>query len=186
MNTERIKETRSVVEDDLVVGPQGFDWIVEDVNGNQITIRRFGTRENTRTITEAHLEGDGGFRPKNKQKGETRFNKDQIKQSVREELNSTESEELSKEDIREVKRKVNTLKRRARSGFAETHSVGETAREVYDILDRYEDTGSFTPQEVSKIKDALGEFEHVANLGDPATEAFLSLEAFVHDQQGRP
>ena len=87
MNTERIKETRSVVEDDVVVGPQGFHWIVEDVNGNQIRVRRIGTRENTRTITEAHLEGDGGFRPKNKQRGETKFNKDKIKSRVKSRFN---------------------------------------------------------------------------------------------------
>ena len=88
MDKQRIKQTvreklnsteKSVVEDDVVVGPQGFHWIVEDVNGNQIRVRRIGTRENIRTITEAHLEGDGGFRPKNKQRGETKFNKDKIK-----------------------------------------------------------------------------------------------------------
>ena len=87
MNTERIKETRSVVEDDVVVGPQGFQWIVDDVSGNQIRVRRFGTRENIRTITEAHLEGDGGFRPKGKQKGETKFNKDKIKSRVKSRFN---------------------------------------------------------------------------------------------------
>lgn len=107
------------------------------------------------------------------------MNKDKIKDAVTSELNS-DTQDLSKEDIKEVKRKVNTLKRRAKS-----HPVGETAREVGDILDRYDETGRFTPQEVSKIKDALGEFEDIANLGDPATEAFLSLEAFVYEKQGR-
>ena len=98
----------SVVEDDVVVGPQGFDWIVEDVSGNQIRIRRFGTRENTRTITEAHLERRGGFEPLDKEDNQrfvTMFNKEKIKAEVRRSVTSSRQQK-STQDYEEAYNKV--------------------------------------------------------------------------------
>lgn len=57
------KTAREVTVGDVIRGPQGNSWVIDEDNGSTLEIRRMATRHNTRSITREQLSsGSGGFR----------------------------------------------------------------------------------------------------------------------------
>lgn len=53
-----------VQTDDVMQGPSGYSWIVEEAgDDDRVTVRRFGTQWNRRVLTQTEIETSAGWRP---------------------------------------------------------------------------------------------------------------------------